>query len=295
MNKNVFSKILLSLDIALVVSVIAAFFYRFTLVITENSNMFFVLGTGDFTTFSFFDGIIKINLFFVIIISVIWCFLKSKKHEKIPKYMILIFVAFTLVFITMHIVHLGSYDLKYYTIYAFPSLSDYGFSEMEDKYENYLPFSDKFDDVTNEETRYSCTESTTPLGYYLYMEENCDELGVEFCYEEIQTNSKLALLQFILTKGTPEIENENGETVRIEATEKSELNCTMYSYEDFYEVWFKESDNVTIIKYEKIGELFKMSEEEILKHAKKMHEDLCGKFSENKRSINWEYATFGES
>ena len=292
MRKNVFTKILIGLDIALVSSIIILFLYRFTLVITENSNIFFILGTGDFSTFSFFDGVIKINLLFVTIISVVLYFLKLKKQEPIPKHMILMFVIFILVFLTLHIVHLGSYDLKYYTIYTFPGLSDYGFSKMEDKYENYLPFLDKFKNVTNEASRYSCTESTTPLRYYLYMEENCDELGVEFCYEEIQTSSKLALLQFLLTKGAPEIENENGETVRIEAVENSEFNCKVYNYEDFYEIWFEKSDNITIIKYEKIGELFNMSEDDILEHAKEMYDNLCGKFSKNKRTVNWEYATF---
>ena len=293
MRKNVFTKLLIGIDIALVSSIIICFLYRFTLVITEDTNIFLLLGTGDFSMFSFFDGVIKINLVFVTIISVLLYFLKSKKQEPTKKHMVLIFVAIILLFLTSHILHLGSYDLKYYTIYAFSGLSDYGFSEKECKYENYLPFLDKFKDVTSKESRYSCTESTTPLGYYLYMEENCDELEVEFCYEELQTNSKLALLQFIVTKGTPEIENENGETVRIEAVEKTEFNCKVYSYEDFYEIWFEKSDNVTIIKYEKIGELFKMSEEDILKHAKEMYDDLCGKFSENKRTVNWEYATFG--
>lgn len=292
MSKKTFTRVLLGADIALIAIIIICFFYRFTVVISEYSNIFFSLGSGGFAEFSFFDGVIKINLLFVVIASIILCFLKFNKFGPTKNQMVLTSVFFVLIFLVSQIIHLGSYDLKYYTVYKMPGLSEYGISEMESKYENYLPFMDKFKDVTVEESGYSCTESTTPLGYYLYMEEYCDELDVGFCYEELQTNSKLALLQFFITKGTPELEDESGEDIHIEAVENSKYNCKVYSYEDFYEIWFEDFDNITIIKYEKIGEMFRMSEDDILKHAKEMYDSLNGKFSENKRTVNWEYATW---
>lgn len=292
MSKKTITKLLFGIDIVSIVITLLCFLYRFTLVISENSNIFFLLGSGGFAKFSFFDGVIKINLIFVVIVSVILCLLKFNKFEPTKNQMILTLVFLIVIFLGSQIIHLGSYDLKYYTVYKMPGLSEYGISEMESKYELYLPFMDRFKDVTNEESRYSCTESTTPLGYYLCMEEHCDALDVEFCYEELQTKSKLALIQFLVTKGAPEIEDENGVTVHIEAVENSEFNCKVYSYKNFYEIWFEESDNITIVKYEKIGELFGMSEDDILKHAKNMYDFLNGKFSENKRFVNWEYATF---
>ena len=291
MSKKTFVKILKVADIALVVVLVICFLYKSTLVISEVPNMFYLGRTGTFNTYSFFDGVIKINLVFVVILFVVLQFLKRNTTEMVHKKMVLPLISLVAIMIISNLVHAGSYDLKYYW-YQDGATTEDEYMLLSDGFKEYLPFFLDLCEITEQENNCGYYDSTTPLGYCIYFDNYCEEFDLKFVYEEIQTKSKLALLQFIITKGRPYCYNELGEEVYMESVNNSKYDCKVYNYQDFYEIWFVEFNNCTIIRYENFDDAFNMTEEEILKHAKDMYDKLHGKYSENQRFVNWEYATW---
>lgn len=273
MNKGRFTTILTIVDIVSIITLIVCFLYRFTLVISYGPN-FYLSVPGKFTTYSFFDGFIKINLVFVILISIVLMLLKFQKPEKISKTIKATVIILSVFFLVINIIHICFYDLKLYTKREISSTTDEDFVAMPDEYKMYCPFFDKMDAITELDVAYECTVGETPIGKCIFMQTWCYDLGLSFYYEEIHTESKLLLYQFITTKGKPNWNNENEETVYMESVQNKEYDCSVYSHEDFYEIWFVEKNNCVIIRYEKFGEFFNMSEEDILKNARQLYDSL---------------------
>lgn len=261
------------IDIVGFIALILCFFYRFTLVISDESNVFW-FDSGKFTTYSFFDGVIKINLIFAICLFIILLILKIKKIDKVSKSIKTTLSVLLVLFMITNVIHLALYDLKYYTKWNWSGTNDENFEPVSAEYDKYFPYFDKMDEFTDFDVGYNQTTCSTPIGNYLYMQTWCYDLGINFYYEEIHTKSQLFMTQFIMTKGKPNWDNENGETVYMESVQNKEYNCSVYSHEDFYEIWFVEKNNCVIIRYEKFGEFFNMTEEDILKDARHLYDLL---------------------
>lgn len=273
MNRQKLTTILTVIDVIGFIALVLCFLYRFTLIISFAPNVY--LGVpGKFTTYSFFDGVIKINLVFIVVLSLVLIILKLEKSGKINKGIKPVFIIWLVLFFTMNIVHIAFYDLKFYTKREISGTVDDDFEPIPTEYEKYFPYFDKMDAITDLDVVYESRVGETPLGKCICMKSWCNELGVNFRYEEIQTKSSLLVNQFITTKGKPSWINENEEAVYMESVQNKEYNCSVYSHEDFYEIWFVEKNNCVIIRYEKFGEFFNMSEEDILKDARYLYDSL---------------------
>ena len=273
MNKRKLTTILTVVDVGGLIALIICFLYRFSLVISFAPNV--KLGVpGQFTTYSFLDGVIKINLIFVIGIFIVLLFLKFQKVEKVCKGLKLLLIILLVLFITVNSIHLALYDLKFYVKREIAGTIDEDFEPVPDEYERYCPYFDKMNAITDFDVAYECIIGETPLGKYLCMKTWCYDLGISFKYEEIYTKSPLLINQFITTKGEPSWINENEEKVYMESIQNKKYDCSVYSHEDFYEIWFVEKNNCVIIRYEKFGEFFNVSEEDILKDAQYLYDSL---------------------
>ena len=273
MNKRKLITVLATIDIIGLIFLIICFLYRFSLVVSFAPNV--NLGVpGKFTTYSFFDSFIKINMIFVIGIFIVLFVLKFQKSENVCKGIKLILVILMVLIIIVNVVHLALYDLKFYIKREIAGTIDEDFEPVPGEYEMYCSYFDEMNAITDLDVAYECISGETPLGKYVCMETWCYDLGINFRYEEIHSKSALLINQFVATKGKPNWINENEEKVYMESVQNKTFDCSVYSHDDSYEIWFVEKNNCVIIRYEKFGEFFNMSEEDILKDARHLYDSL---------------------
>ena len=82
------------------------------------------------------------------------------------------------------------------------------------------------------------------------------------------------MTQFLATKGEPTAINAEYENITIEPVFIENYNCTLYKYEDFYEIWFVEDERCVIIQYANFNDLMEISEASILEDAKNLYSEL---------------------
>ncbi len=273
MNKKKLLWILSIVELSLTLTLTVCFFYKFTYVISNNPNSYF-LGSSDFAEFSILDGFVKLNICFIILIFLCILIISIRKVQNLGKKSLVIGIVFVLLFVTIN----GVFLYNYYNIYKEDwfcySTLDTDFVPIPKKYEKYFPYFYRLIKETDEEVSYDCYHMTTQIGEYIYANTWCDKLNYNFYYEQLQSKSSMLIMQFVTTKGKPSWKNQNEEKVYMESVQNQKYDCSVYSHEDFYEIWFIEENNCTIVRYENFDEVFNMSEEDILKDARYLYDSL---------------------
>ncbi len=265
-------------EIVYAIVLIVAFIFKSSLVISYESNISlfdFILVTDAFLEYSFLDSAFKFNVLFAICLLVVLIILKFKKTDRNRKISIIAFIVLLSLSLISNATHFILYD--HYArneIWEFSSTGDEDFQPIPTEYLKYFPHFNIMDEKTDKDVSYEYMDSTTYLGRYVLMDTWCYDLEVSFSYEEMQTKSSWLMEQFVFTKGKPNYVKDNYETVFLEAVQNEEYGCTIYQQEDFYELWFIDENNCVIMKYKNFSSVLGMSEEDILKDARRVYDSL---------------------